>query len=215
MKTLKVEKRKDRGKGAAKRMRNEGKIPIVIYGHGEETEAALVSQKDLKTYLQEHKEEIIRLGPGKGKDVIIKEVQYNPITGKPIHIDFLHLHKGEKVKISVPIILEGIPVGVEQGGVLEQWIRELEIECLPKDIPDNVTVDIRELQINQSLHIENIKIGKDVNILIHPEEPFVSVMPPRREEEKPVVEEEIEEEVAEGEIVGEAAEEKVKKETKE
>lgn len=199
MKTLKIEKRDKTGKSETKRLRKDGKIPVIIYGHGEKTDHAMVSKKDLKSYLHEHKEEIIKLGAGKGKNVVVKEIQYDPITGKPIHIDFMYIHKGEKLKISIPIILDSTPVGVKEGGILEQWVREVEIECLPKDIPDEIRIDVGRLKIGESLHIKDLSVGEGVNILLPPEEAFVSVMPPRREEVRVVVEEEeAEEEVEEG-----------------
>jgi len=196
MKTLKIEKRDKTGKGEAKRLRKDGKIPIIIYGHGEETDHAIVSKKNLKSYLHEHKEEIIKLGSGKRKNVVIKEIQYDPVTGEPIHIDFMHIHKGEKLKVSISLILDGTPVGVKEGGILEQWVREVEIECLPKDIPDELRIDIGKLRIGESLHIKDLSVGEGVKILLPLEEAFVSIMPPRREEERVVVEkEEVEEEV--------------------
>lgn len=206
MKSLKIEKRDKIGKGGSKRLRREGKIPIIIYGHGEETDHAMVSRKELKSYLHEHKEEIMTLGTGRGKNVVIKEVQYDPVTGEPIHIDFMHIHKGEKLKLSIPLILDGTSAGVKEGGILEQWVREIEIECLPKDIPDEVRIDVSKLKIGDSLHIENLFIGEGVTILLPPEEAIVTVMPPRREEVTAAIEEE-EEEAEEGEkIEGEAEE---------
>jgi len=212
MKTLKIEKRDKTGKSETKRLRKDGKIPVIIYGHGEKTDHAMVSKKDLKSYLHEHKEEIIKLGAGKGKNVVVKEIQYDPITGKPIHIDFMHIHKGEKLKISIPLILDGTPVGVKEGGILEQWVREVAIESFPKDIPDEIRIDVGRLKIGESLHIKDLSVGEGVNILLSPEEAFVSVMPPRREEKRVVVEEEeVEEE--EVERAAEEAKEKVEEET--
>ncbi|PIP11774.1 MAG: 50S ribosomal protein L25, partial [bacterium (Candidatus Stahlbacteria) CG23_combo_of_CG06-09_8_20_14_all_40_9] len=179
MKTLKIEKRDKTGKSETKRLRKDGKIPVIIYGHGEETDHAIVSKKDLKSYLHEHKEEIIKLGAGKGKNVVVKEIQYDPITEEPIHIDFMHIHKDEKLKISIPVILDSTPVGVKEGGILEQWVREVEIECLPKDIPNEIRIDVGRLKIGESLHIKDLSVGEGVNILLPPEEAFVSVMPPR------------------------------------
>jgi len=210
MKTLKIEKRDKTGKVEAKRLRRDGKIPVIIYGHGEKTDHAMVSKKTLKSYLHEHKEEIIKLGAGKGKNVVVKEIQYDPITEEPIHIDFMHVHKGEKLKISIPVILENTPVGIKEGGILEQWVRKVEIECLPKDIPDEIRIDIGRLKIGESLHIKDLSVGEGVKILLPPEEAFVSVMPPRREEERVIVEEE--EVVEEAEKAAEEAEEKAEEE---
>jgi large subunit ribosomal protein L25 len=210
MKTLKVEKRDKTGKSEAKRLRREGKIPVVIYGHGEKPKPASVSKKNLKSYLHEHKEETIKLGPGRGMNVVIKEAQYDPITGEPIHIDFMHIHRGEKLKVSIPLILDGTPVGVKEGGILEQWLREIEIECLPKDLPDEVRIDVSRLKTGESLHIKDISVGDGVEILLPQEEAIVSVMPPRREEVKVTLEEEeVEEEVEE------EAEEKIEGKTEE
>ena len=184
MKTLRIEKRDKVSKSDTKRVRKEGKIPVVIYGRGEEPMPATVSKKVLKSYLHEHKEEIIRLGPGRGKNVVIKEVQYDPITGEAIHIDFMHIHKGEKLKLSIPLILKGIPVGVTDGGVLEHLVREVEIECIPKNIPDKITIDVHNLKIGESIHTEDLSLGEEVKVLLHPGEALISVMAPRREEVK-------------------------------
>lgn len=211
MKVLKIEKRDKTGKGAAKRLRREGKIPVVIYGHGEEPKSAVVSKNDLKTYLHEHKEEIIRLGPGRGKNVIIKDAQYDPVTEELIHIDFMHIHKGESLKASIPLILDGTAVGVKEGGVLEQWVREIEIECLPKNLPDAIRIDISGLKTGESLHIEDLSVEEDVKILLPPDEAIVSIMAPRREEVKVTVEEEVEEEAVEEEAVEEKTEEEMEK----
>ena len=208
MKTLKIEKRGRVGKSDAKRLRKEGKIPAVIYGHGEKTENIVISKSILKTYTHEHKEEIIRLGPGKGKDVVIKEIQYDPITDEVNHIDFMHIHKGERLKVSIPIVIDGTSQGVKVGGVLEHWIRQLDIECLPKDIPNEFNLDITELNIGESLHVKDLSIGEGIKVLAGPDDAIVSVMAPRKEEVKVVVEEEEVEEVEEEVEVTEEKEEK-------
>lgn len=206
MKTLKIEKRDKIGKGGSKQLRREGKIPIIIYGHGEESEPAVISRKELKSYLHEHKEEIIKLGTGRGKNVVIKEVQYDPVTEEPIHIDFMHIHKGEKLKLSIPLILDGTSAGVKEGGILEQWVREIGIECFPKDIPDEVRIDVSKLKIGDSLHIKDLVVGEGVTILLPPEEAIATIMPPRREEVKVAIEEEEVEEEEGEKIEGEAEE---------
>lgn len=157
--------------------------------------------------MHEHREEIIRLGAGKGKNVVIKEVQYDLITGEPIHIDFMHIHKGERLRVSVPIILEGTSKGVKEGGVKEQWIREIEIECLPKDIPNELYLDITELGVGDSLHVRDLRVEEEVKLLVSPDDTIVSIMAPRKEEVKPLVEEE---EVVEEEIEEEEKKEKEK-----
>ncbi len=212
MKTLKFEEREKAGKSHAKQLRREGKIPAVIYGHGENPQKIYIEKSDLKSYTHEHKEEIIRLGGGRGKNVVIKEVQYNPVTGEAMHIDFMHIHKGEKLKVSIPIILEGTAHGVKEGGVMEQWIREIEIECLPKDIPNEFTLDIAGLGVGESLHIRDLSVGDEIKLHVNPDDTVVSVMAPRKEEVKPVVEEEEIVEEIEEEAVGEAEEKEPEKE---
>ena len=201
---LNLDTRKMTGKEYARKIRREDKVPGVFYFHGEESLPVSMDKKELTFVLNQESSLITVTFDGKKKrKCIVREVQYNPINNKPIHIDLLGIEMSEKIKVQVPIILEGTPDGVKnQGGILEHLLREVEIECLPTDIPDNIKVDVTELSIGDNvrvadLSLENIKILDDV------EKPIANVSAPR------VIEDEAEiegEEPTEPEVVGKPSE---------
>jgi large subunit ribosomal protein L25 len=126
-------------------------------------------------------------------DTIVKDIQIEPTTSKIIHIDFQHLHRGEKVKVKVPIILEGTEVVAKKGGILEQILTEIEIECLPRDIPSGIKVDVSSLEVGESMHLKDLPPIKGTYIT--PLEATVAtVLVPKAKEEKPPVEEVVPEE---------------------
>jgi large subunit ribosomal protein L25 len=210
---LKAKIREERGKGSAKKMRREGEIPCVIYGHGEDAIAASVLVKDFEEVLKRnpHGVGVVNLEI-KGRETvwsIIKVIQRHPINDEILHIDFQHLHKGEKITVDVPIIPFGTPVGEKEGGILEQVTHELKVKVLPSHISSVYNVDVSNLGIGETIHIKDIEIG-EAELDDNPERTVFHVVMPRVVEEvEPVLEEIPEEEVEEGE------EEKVEKEGKE
>ncbi len=205
---LKAEFR-DVGKQVAKRLRRQGKIPAVMYGHGEETVHIAIDKKEFMEVLKAG-DEIVKISlNGEEKDALIKEVQFHPVTDEVIHVDFQHLKKGEKVRVKVPVILEGTPVGVQKGGILEQILHEIEIECLAEDIPHEFKVDVSHLDLEEALHVKDIDIGNR-RLLTPPDETVATIIAPRKVEE-----EEKKEEVAEEEKPEEKAEEKKEEEKEE
>ena len=212
---LKAKLREGKGKGFAKKLRRDGEIPCIIYGHGEQALAATVLVKDF-----EELEKKNPYGIGvvnleiKGKETfwsIIKTVQRHPITDIVLHIDFHHLHKGEKITVDVPVKASGIPIGEKEGGILEQVTHEMRIKVLPSLISSVFVVDVSQLKIGESIHMKNIDIG-DAELDDNPERTVFHVVTPRVVEEvKPVLEEVLPEE----EVVAEGEEKKVEKEEKE
>lgn len=198
---LKAYLREERGKQAAKRLRNSGMIPAVIYGHKEESIPISIESSELGRLLRQEKGDnvIVNLSwDKKGKKTIIKEVQRNPVTSEVIHVDFQHLIPTEKIEIDVPILLMGTPVGVKEGGLVEHVVRKISVRCLPKNIPSHLELDVSELKIGESVHVSDLTV-KNGEILDRPEETVVTVITPRGyavEEEEIVAEEEV---VAEGE----------------
>ncbi len=199
---MKAQLREERGKQAAKRLRNNGLIPAVVYGHKEETIPICVDAHEFARMLREEKGDnvIIDLRWDKtSKKAIIKEIQRNPVTSEVIHVDFQHLIAKEKIEIDVPIQLIGTAVGVkEEGGVLEHVLRKVSVRCLPKDIPGHVELDVSELRIGESIHVSDLEM-KNVEILDRLEEAVVTILTPRgyeAEEEKVEAEEEVPEEGA-------------------
>jgi len=207
---IKAEIRKEIGKQAAKKLRKEERIPAVLYGHKEKPVPIWVASKDLKMLFKNltSESETFTLDVEGKKRVLIKEIQHDPITSALLHIDFQHLHKGEKIKAKVPIVLEGEAIGIEQGGILDHILREVTVEALPSDIPSNFTLNITDLKIGSPLHVRDIDSGK-AKILEESERTIITILTPKvKKEEEIVTEEEVVEEV-------EAAEEEEKEKKKE
>lgn len=220
--SLTAERRTETGKGAARKLRSRGRIPAVIYGHGRDPQALSVSAMELDKVLQGISAEstIIDLAvDGADVQTLIREIQRHPTRKSITHLDFYEIHAGEKITLEVPVRLVGAPEGVRNaGGVLEQFLREVEIEVLPSDIPDHIDVDVTDLGVAQSLHVSDISIP-NAKILSEPEQTICTVVPPRVEEAAPV---EVLEEVeaaepelirkARGEVEEEAADDEQSKE---
>ncbi|MFQ5511276.1 MAG: 50S ribosomal protein L25 [Candidatus Krumholzibacteriia bacterium] len=205
--------REPMGKGAARKVRAEGRIPAVIYGHEDENVAISLSERDLRKILVSGWETtIVDLGI-EGKvtkecNAIIKEVQQHPATGKVLHVDFQYIRKGQKIRLDVPVVLKGDPRGVkEMGGILEHS-RELAIRCIPRHIPDSIEIEVTELGIQDSIHLnEIVERYPDIEFLDDPDTTLAIVVPPKVEAE-PVAEEEAEEAIEEPEVIAKGKEEK-------
>ncbi len=214
---LQARLRTGRGKSAARKVRREGLIPAVVYGHGEEAVSICIEEKAFRSAMQSVAGENVIVDlelDGEGmKQTIIKEIQVDPVTQNILHVDFQHVHKGEEVVVEVPIIARGVPQGVKEGGILDHILRKVEVRCLPSKIPDRFEVDVSDLGIGDSLHLSVIDFS-DGQILADDSISVLSVIAPKAKEEVPVVEEEVEvPEEAEAEAVEE--EEKKEEEKKE
>ncbi|MEE9555197.1 MAG: 50S ribosomal protein L25 [candidate division Zixibacteria bacterium] len=202
--TLEVSVRDKSGKGVARKLRAAGKIPAVVYGKDEKPIAIEMEYNDFHTAMKNSGGEnlLINLnvdGSDSGKKAIIKELQRDPVDSHLIHIDFLHISMTEKIKVTVPIVLEGTAEGVKNFGGIVSWvIRSVEVLCLPKDIPDKITLDVTDLKIHDSIHVKEMQI-ENVEILENEERTVVSVIPPTVIKEDEVEVEGEEGEVAEGE----------------
>lgn len=218
--TLDVQLRSETGKGAARTLRRAGYIPAVIYGHGETTRACKVDKKELERLLSSiaHESTLIelKLDNGDTSRVLIRELQVHPYRPEVLHVDFLAVHKGEKVRLEVPVQLRGVAPGVKEGGVLEHLRHEVEIRCDPDAIPEALELDISALGIGDTLTIGDLKVAVGVEILVESSASIVAVVPPtvHKEEEEVVVAEVPAEEEAEPELVGrgKAAEEEAPEE---
>ena len=215
MKELKLvaKPREEKGSGPAGRLRREGIVPAVIYGEGKPAKMVQVNAHEFEQVLRGHTGEHMLVdltveGTGDHK-VLIEEVQHHPVSGKVIHADFHEVSMTKKLSIEIPIELMGEPVGVtQQGGVLEHILREVEVECLPQDILEEIQVDVTGLGIGDSLTVEDIKLDPaKYEVLSEPELAIAAVAAPRIEEE-PVAAEEEAVEGAEGpEVITEKKEE--------
>jgi len=197
------------GKGAARTLRRQGQVPAVIYGHGRDPLSLSLNARDLDKLLSHIQAEstVIEVSVGgQTAKTLIREIQRHPIKRQILHVDFQALVAGELVTVNIPIVLEGIPEGVRlEGGVLDQTLRELEIECDPSDIPDHAELDVTNMVIGDSLHVSDIKLPANVKILDDPETSVAVLAAPRAViEETPAVEavEGAAEGAAEPEVIG-------------
>lgn len=203
---------RDTGKKISKKLRRENKIPAVLYGRELDSKSIAVDYGDFRDVYKENLEKtnfiFIKLD-GKEYRTLIKEIQVEPVTRAVLHIDFQEIYSGQKIAIKVPIKLIGEAPGLQEGGVLESNMREVDIECLPKNLPDHIEVDISELGLGDSIQIEDI-LDKytDIEIQQVASSSIVSVQMPLVEEEEEEEEPEELEALEEGEeIEGEEAEE--------
>jgi large subunit ribosomal protein L25 len=189
--------REGTGKGAARTLRRQGQVPAVIYGHGREPLSLALNARDLDKMLGHIQAEstVIEVSVGgQTAKTLIREIQRHPIKRQILHVDFQALVAGEKVTVNIPIVLIGIPEGVRlEGGVLDQTLRELEIEVDPSNIPDHLELDVTNMVIGDSLHISDIKLPEGVEVLDDPEMSVAVLAAPRA-----VIEETAAPEAAEG-----------------
>ena len=197
------------GKGAARQLRSRGQVPAVIYGHGREPMSLSLNARDLDKmlgHIQAESTVIEVTVEGHTAKTLIREIQRHPIKRQILHVDFQALVAGEKVVVSIPIVLIGTAEGVKlEGGVLEQPLRELEIEVDPSNIPDHVELDVTNMMIGDSLHVSDLKVPEGVEIQDDPETSVAVLAAPRAViEETPAAEgvEGAAEGAAEPEVIG-------------
>ena len=180
--------RKSVGNGPARVLRRAGQTPAVLYGRKTEPVLLSVNTKDLEQILKQGNfgqfilNLVIQNGQKVTKAAMIKELQTHPLSGSLIHIDFYEVDMKRKIKVMVPIITTGKSVGVEEGGMLNIVRRELEVFCLPGDIPESIEIDISELAIGDSIHLEDLPLGENVEISSDVNYTVVTVLSPKAEE---------------------------------
>ncbi len=218
-----AESRTETGKNVNRRLRTRGLIPGVLYGTKKEAVHVSVSPKEIGTILRSASGENtlfdLDLG-GSRRKVILKEFQLEPIKHQLLHADFYEVALDKTLEVKVHIEIHGVPVGVKtQGGVLDFVTRELEVECLPMDIPEKLVVDVTDLEIGKHVRVSDIKVSDKVKVLTEGDIVVVHVVAPRAEEEvAPSAEAAAAEGAAEPEVIkkgkpvdGEAADEKPEK----
>lgn len=213
---MEAEKREGIGKGHAKRIRYEGYVPGIIYGRGEESCAVKVDAIEFRKFINKNGiSQMFELNiDGTDVPVIIKEIQRDPIKDQILHIDFQRLKMDEKVKMTLPITLIGRENIKIQPSIVIQQLDEIEIECLPADIPQSVEADVSNLDFSTPFTVGDLDICKNENIdvLNDKDEPVAILTEPISEEELEELEEEVEEEVEEPEVIGEEEEEETSEE---
>jgi large subunit ribosomal protein L25 len=178
--TIRAKVREGRGKNDARRARREGLVPLSVYGGDGETVAALAPLRELAAILRSESGrntiftlDIEDVGTS---EVMFHERQIDPVRGRLIHADLTRLVKGQKIEVTVPLRLVGEPFGVrEEQGVLEQIIREIEIRCEPREIPDSIDVDVSSLGVHDVLHISDIQVALGIEILNPPDTVITTV----------------------------------------
>jgi large subunit ribosomal protein L25 len=200
--------REGTGKGAARTSRRAGRIPCVLYGHGEESVSLSVDANELQRLVHSISVEntIVDLDVEGGEPykVLIRELQRHPFRDEFIHIDFFHVAMDEKIQVEIPVVLTGTSTGVKnKGGVLDHQLRELEVFCLPGNIPEKVELDVSDLDIGDSIHVSDIQLP-DVEILTDLDRSVVAVLAPTVIE---VEEAAAEEAILEPEVIGRGKEE--------
>ncbi len=200
MSTLICEKRDKTGKQAAKQLRRKGMVPGIYYTRGEESMPVAVDEKALRAVLQSDANIVDAQINGKVVKCVIREVQFDPLRDVPVHVDLLGVRMDQKVSIMVPVRLVGVPQGVKLGGgILQQVLREIEVEALPGDLPEHVEVDVSKLDIGESVHVRDIALARG-QILTDPSLSVATVTAPtvaRAEAEAPAPEAPAAEEEAE------------------
>ena len=186
--TLTAESRSETGKGAARKLRAAGRVPAVIYGHRREPQGLSLDARSLGLTLERvSASSVFELALG-GTTVraLIREVQRHPVSRALVHVDFQELVAGESVTVRVPLVFVGTAEGVRnQGGLLEEVTRELEISADPASIPESIEVDVSALTIGHPLHVRDLIVPQGVTVLTDAGATVVQVSPPRLEEESP------------------------------
>jgi large subunit ribosomal protein L25 len=206
---LVADKREGTGKGVARKLRAAGRVPAVLYGQGTEPVALSVDARDLL--------HVFHTGAGTNAlvDLVVdgsnhlamaREVQRDHIRGRFVHVDFLAVSRDQRITVSVPVRLTGESAGVKAGGVLEHHLWELQVECLPADVPEAIEAEVAELEIGSSLRVEDLVAPQGATILTSPDELVVAVTQPQaRVELEEAVPAEAAEEGAEAVAEGAAA----------
>jgi len=190
---VEAEPREDFGKNAARRLRHAGRLPAVVYGGGGPAIPITVNPRKISEILHsESGHNAIFTLDIRGKAparVMLREWQVDPTHGDLLHVDMVRVGRDTRLKLKVPIHITGEAQGVKvQGGIFEFVLREVEVECLPDDIPDHITVDVTELMIGRNLRVEHLPVGEKVKVLTDPARVVAHVVALKAEEEKPAAE---------------------------
>jgi len=204
---VKSQRREGFGKNASRRLRKQGFIPAVLYGEGNESVPLVLSKKDVVQILREETGEntIFRVAyDSEERDAMIKDLQIDPVSDELVHADLILIAMDKPIEVTVPVVHRGEPVGVKtEGGFIDFVTREVEVECLPRDIPESLVIDISGLHIHQVFKAANIVAPEGVKVVSDPNQVLVMISLPHKEEEFPgeKPEEEVVEEEKEPEVI--------------
>jgi len=184
---VKTEKRQGLGTNASRRLRAQGFVPAVLYGESMETIALVLAKKDIV--------QILRLESGENTifkvavdadtyDAMIKDMQVDPATDELLHVDLIRINMDKPIRVTIPVVHSGEPFGVKnEGGFIDFVTREVEVECLPRDIPESLAIDISDLHVNQSFKAQGMTVPAGVKVLTDPNTVLVLISMPHKEEE--------------------------------
>jgi large subunit ribosomal protein L25 len=218
--TINVEKREETGKGAARSLRRKDIVPGILYRGGGSLPIKLPKKEVMQFINTTSGQQVmvtLHFSDGESKLALIKEFQVDPLRRELLHADFFEVSLTEKLKVNVRILVTGEPIGVKRdNGILQYHLREIEIECLPDKVPGHVDIDASGLEIGQSLHVRDLKLGEDIRVITDSGEVIVNVIAPLVEAVAPTEEAAPAEAAAEPEVVkkGKKEEEKAEEEKK-
>ena len=192
---LQVKIKKDTGSLKARKNRESGLIPAILYGHKQESMMFLLNEKEFSTALNTEAKMVNLKWDGSEEIALIKDVQFDTFGRKILHVDFVRIALTEKVTTHVPVVLYGTSQGVKEGGILDHALKEVEIECLPTEIPKNIRINISELAIGNTIHISDMELPANAKVLGNPDAIVVSVHFATEEKETPEEEESSEPEI--------------------
>jgi large subunit ribosomal protein L25 len=198
---LNVEVRESRGSRESRRMRRNGKIPAVLYGHGEATVSLSVGHDDLAVALRHHSR-LVELKGGVNESALIRELQWDPFGIDVLHIDFARVSADERIEVQVSVELRGTAPGATEGGVIEHLLHEVTVECLATAIPDRIQVKMGNLNKGQAITVAQLELPEGVKMLSDPEDIVVQCVEAQVEAEP-----ELHGETAEPEVIGRKPEE--------
>jgi large subunit ribosomal protein L25 len=184
---LEIAKREQPGSKAAKAMRKDGKIPVNFYYAGEDNINFTIDKKIFRRAIQSGQHIFEVDINDSAQYVMIKEVQYHPVSDDIIHIDLMRVRRDQKMTISVPIILEGDALGVQEGGIMTQNLATLEISCLPADVPDHIIVDVSNFELNHVMNVSDIKVDDKIEIITAADMDVLAIILPREESLEPEI----------------------------
>ena len=189
---LEVQQRNAFGKQSARDLRKEGGVPAVLYGRAQDTVALQLDARTFRQFLRTYGENVIinmEVSAGNTETVIIKEIQRHPVDKhRLIHADFIRISLDEPVTSAVPVVLVGNPHGVQEGGVLEFPLRQVSLHCLPMQMPNEITIDVGHLDIGDAVHVSELTLDEEIDIIDEPERIIATVSQPRIQLEDEVTE---------------------------
>jgi large subunit ribosomal protein L25 len=180
---LQSEKREGHGTRVARRLRAGGRVPAVLYGHKEATIPLTLPGEELSAAIR-HGTRVVELKlEGATQQALIREVQWDHLGKELLHVDFIRVSRDERIHVSVPVEIRGIAPGVTAGGVLDQPLHTLRVECLAIAVPDSIRVNVNELQIGSAIHVRDLHLPPGVTVLDDPESVVLIVKTPQAEPE--------------------------------